>query len=44
VTVEGEELLTRTVLKVVCRWYDRSDTVSEVGVSQEVVSDVQLER
>lgn len=28
-TVEDEEILERTVEKVVCRWCDRSDSVEE---------------
>jgi len=30
VTVEDEEILTRTVDRIVCRWCDRSDVVVEV--------------
>jgi hypothetical protein len=29
VTVEDEEIVSRTVDQVVCRWCDRSDTVVE---------------
>ncbi|MGI9584200.1 MAG: hypothetical protein ACR2N7_01260 [Acidimicrobiia bacterium] len=29
IVVDDEEILNRTVSKVVCRWCDRSDTVEE---------------
>ena len=29
-TVEEEEILERDVLKVVCRWCDRSDSIEEI--------------
>lgn len=30
VTIDDEEIISRTVEKVVCRWCDRSDSVCEV--------------
>ncbi|MDK1097500.1 MAG: hypothetical protein QGM47_09620 [Actinomycetota bacterium] len=30
VTIDDEEIISRTVEKVVCRWCDRSDSVREV--------------
>jgi DNA-directed RNA polymerase subunit N (RpoN/RPB10) len=50
VTVEEEEILDRTVERVVCRWCDRSDTVEPVSghaegpAVEQATDDAQVDR